>query len=60
MTWRSVCGNVPPVSAEEAQMKAFVAAVVAIVVLSAASAVGLEYARVTSAEAGSGANVRLD
>ena len=41
-------------------MKAFVAAVVAIVVLSAAGAVGLEYARTTSSEAGSGANVRLE
>ena len=60
LTWRPVCGSVPGASAEETQMKAFVAAIVAIIVLSAAGAVGLEYARVTSSEAGSGANVRLD
>ena len=41
-------------------MKAFVAAMVAIVVLTAASVVGLEFARMTSAEAVAGDNVRLD
>ena len=41
-------------------MKAFVAAMVAIIVLTAAGVVGLEFARMTSAEAGSGDNVRLD
>ena len=40
-------------------MKAFIAALAAIAILTAAGVVGLELARTTSAEAGAGANVRL-